>query len=85
MELAVKDQQNLKQEYELLEFATNVAEEFNKIVKKTKETCAEYCRRVLSTYTRCQTSTEKRLDLLPEHELFLKHLQDMYQEDEQES
>ena len=27
---------------------------------------------------------EKRLDVLPEHELFLKHLQDRYQEDEQE-
>ena len=39
---------------------------------------------VLSTYNRCQTSVEKRLDVLLEHELFLKHLQDRYQEDEKE-
>ena len=53
-------------------------------MKKTKATCAEFCRRVLSTYNRCQTSAEKRLDVLPEHELVLKHLQDMYKEYEQE-
>ena len=53
-------------------------------MKKTKGACAEYCRRMLSTYNRCQTSVERRLDVLPEHELFLKHLQDRYQEDEQE-
>ena len=41
-ELAIKDQQTLKQEYELLEFAINVAKEFKKIVKKTKTTCAEF-------------------------------------------
>ena len=53
-------------------------------MKRTKKTCAEFCRRVLSTYNRCQNSAEKRLDVLPKHELFLKHLQDRYQEDEQE-
>ena len=83
-ELVVKDQQTLKQEYELLEFVINVAEEFEKTVKKTKAACVEYCRTVLSTYNRCQTSTEKRLDVLPEHELFLKHLWERNQEDEQE-
>ena len=51
-ELPVKDQQSLKQEYDLLEFAINVAEEFKKTVKKTKGACAEYCRRVLATYNR---------------------------------
>ena len=35
-ELAIKDQQTLKQEYEFLEFAINVAKEFKKTVKKTK-------------------------------------------------
>ena len=39
---------------------------------------------MLSTYNRCQTSAEKILDVLPEHELFLKHLQERYQEHEQE-
>ena len=82
MELAVKYQQTLKQEYELMEFAINVVEEFKKTMKNTKTICAEFCRRVLSTYNRCQTSAEKRLDVLPEHELFLKKLHDMYQEDE---
>ena len=53
-------------------------------MKNTKVACAEYCVRVLSTYNRCQISAKKRLDVLPEHELFLKHLQDRYQEDEQE-
>ena len=43
-----KDQQSLKQEYDLLEFAINVAEESKKTVKKTKGACAKYCRRVLS-------------------------------------
>ena len=74
VELAVKDQQTLKHEYELLEFAINVVEEFKKTVKKTKAACAQFCRRVLSTYNRCQNSAENRLDVLLEHELFLKHL-----------
>ena len=84
MELAIKDHQILKQEYDLLEFAVNVAEEFKKTVNKTKGACVEYCRRVLATYNRCQNSAEKRLDVIPEHELFLEHLQNRYQEDEQE-
>ena len=83
-DLAVKDQQTLQQEYELMEFASNVAEEFKKIVKKTKTACAKFFKRVLFTYNRCQVSVEKRLEMLPEHELFLKHLQDRYKEDEQE-
>ena len=82
--LAVKDQQTLKQEYELMEFTSNVSEEFKKMVKKTKNACAEFCGRVLFTYNWCQTSIEKILEVLPEHELFLKHLQDRYKEDEQE-
>ena len=78
----MKDQQILKHEYELLEFAFNVEEEFKKTVKKTKGACVEYCRRVLFTYNRFQNSAEKRLDVIPEHELFLEHLQNRYQEDE---
>ena len=81
-ELVVKDQQILKQEYELLEFVINVVEEFKKIVKNKKGACDEYCRRVLSTCNRCQNYVEKRLDMLEKHEFFLKHLQDRYREDE---
>ena len=84
VDLSVKDQQTLKQEYELMEFTSNITEEFKKLVKKTKTACAEFCRRVLFTYNRCQTSAEKRLEVLPEYELFLKHLHDRYNEDEQE-
>ena len=80
----LKDQQSLKQEYDLLEFAINVAEEFKKIVKKTKGACAKYYRRVLATYNRCQFSAERRLDSIPKHKLFIEHLQNRYQEDEQE-
>ena len=67
----------------MLEFAINTAEEFKKAVKKTKGACTKFCRRVLITYNRCQVSIEHRLEALPEHELFTKMLQSMYQEDEQ--
>jgi len=67
-----------------LEFSINIAEEFKKTVKKTKGLCVEYYRRVLVTNNRCQVSIEKRLDAIPEHELFIEHLQNKYQEDEQE-
>ena len=83
-ELPVKEQHSLKQGYDLLEFAINVAEEFKKTVKKTKGACVEYCRRVLATYNGCQISEEKIFDAILEHKLFIKHLQNRYQEDEQE-
>ena len=40
VELPLKDQQALRQDYDLLEFAINTAEEFKKSVKKTKGACA---------------------------------------------
>ena len=49
-DLSVKDQQTLNQEYELMEFASNIVEEFKKAVKKTKTACAKFWRRVLFTY-----------------------------------
>ena len=52
-DLPAKDQRSLKQNYDLLEFAINTAEEFKKAVKKTRGACTEYCRRVLITYNRC--------------------------------
>ena len=51
-EIPVKDRQILKQDYDLLEFAINTAEEFKKMVKKMRGACAKYCRRVLVTYNR---------------------------------
>ena len=53
-ELPSKDKQALKQDYDLLEFSINTAEDFKKAVKKTKGACAEFFRRLLITYKRCQ-------------------------------
>ena len=81
-DLPTKYQRSLKQDYDLLEFSINTAEEFKKAVRKTRGACTEYCRRVLVTYNRCQVAVEQRLDALPEHELFTGMLQSRYQEDE---
>ena len=65
VDLPAKDQHSLKQDYDLLEFAINTAQEFKKTVKKTRGACTEYRRRVLVTYKRCQVAAEQRLDALP--------------------
>ena len=52
-DLPSKDQQALRQDYDLLEFSINTAEEFKKVVKKKKGACAELFRRLLITYNRC--------------------------------
>ena len=77
-ELPTKDRHTLKQDYDLLEFAINTMKEFKKTVKKTRGACAEYCRRVLVTYNRCQVATEQRVYAIPEHELFKEQLQSRY-------
>ena len=46
----VKDLEMIKLDYELIDFASNAAEELRKKVKKTKNSCAEFFRRVLLTY-----------------------------------
>ena len=84
VELPIKDRQSLKKDYDLLEFAINIAEEFKKTVKKMRGSCAEYYQRVPATYNRCQFSTDRILDSIPEHKLFIEHLQNRCQEDEQE-
>ena len=53
VELPSKDKQALKQDYDLIEFAINTAEDFKKAVKKTKGAFMEFFRRVLITYNRC--------------------------------
>ena len=40
-DLPAKYQQSLKQDYDWLEFAINTAEEFKKVVKKTRGACTE--------------------------------------------
>ena len=56
-----KDQETIKLEYELIEFASKAVEELVKTVRKTKSAWAEFCRRVLLAYNRCQISASKRL------------------------
>ena len=70
-------------EYELIEFASKAVEELVKTVRRTKSACAEFYRKVLLTYNRCQTFAKRKLEELPDHEMFLKQLQERWQEDEQ--
>ena len=58
VDLPAKDQQGLRQDYDLLEFSINTAEEFKKTAKKTKGACTYFCRRLLITYNHCQVATE---------------------------
>ena len=71
-----KDLEMIKLEYQLIEFASKEAEELVKAVRKTKSACAEFCRRVLLTYNWCQISASRILEVFPEHEIFLKQLQE---------
>ena len=73
-ELASKDRQALKQDYDLLEFVINTIEELKKDVRKTKGACTEFFRRILITYNWCQVEAEQRLDAFPDHNLFMETL-----------
>ena len=81
-DLPAKDQQALKRDYNLVEFAINTTEDFKKAVKKTKGLCTEFLRRLLITYNRCQIEAEERLEALPNHNAFLELLQKRFQEEE---
>ena len=81
-ELPSKDQQALKRDYDLLEFAINTAEDFKKTIKKTKGACTEFFRRLLITYNRCQIEAEQRLEVFQDHNAFVEMLQKRYQEEE---
>ena len=48
-----------------------------------KGVCAEFFRRLLITYNRCQVENEHKMDTFPDHSLFLEILQRRYQQDEQ--
>ena len=81
-ELPSKDRHALKQDYDLLEFAINTAEDFKKVVRKTKGACSEFFRRLLITYNQCQIEAEQRLEVFPDHNSFVEILQKRYQEEE---
>ena len=49
---------------------------------ETKGVFTEFCRKLLTTYNHYQISANKRLYELPEHEKYLKQMQDRWQEDE---
>ena len=70
-------------EYELIEFASKATKELVKTIRRTKSASAEFCSKVILTYNRCQTAARRRLEELPDHEMFLKQLQEQWQEDEQ--
>ena len=82
VELPSKDQQALRQDYDLLEFSINTTEEFKKAVRKKKWACIEFFRRILITYNRFRVEAEERIDAFPDHNLFVEILQKWYQEDE---
>ena len=73
-ELPSNNQQALKRDYDLLEFAINTAEDFIKVVKNKKGACTEFFRRLLITYNRCQIEAEQRLDVFPDHNSFVEML-----------
>ena len=79
----IKDLETVKLEYEMIGFGSKAVEELVKAVWRTKGVCAEFCRKVLTTYNHCQTSAKRRLEGLPDHEGFLKQLQVIRKEDEQ--
>ena len=81
-ELLVKDQQDLKRDYNLVEFAINTAKDFKKAVKKTKGLCTEFFIILLNTYNRCQIKAEERLEVFPDHDAFVELLQKRFQEEE---
>ena len=81
-ELPSKDQQALKQDYNLVEFAINTVEDFKKAVKKTKGLCIEFFRRLLITYKQCQIEAEERIEAFPDHDAFVERLQKRFQEEE---
>ena len=83
-ELPSKDKQVLKRDHDLIEFAINTAEDFQKTVKKTKGACTEFFRRALVTYNRCQVEAEQRLYEFPDHDAFVEMLQKRQQDEEAE-
>ena len=58
----IKVLETMKLEYELIEFGSKAVEELVKAVQKIKGVCEEFCRKVITTYNRCQTSSRRRLE-----------------------
>ena len=81
-ELVVKDKQALKQDHDLIEFAVNTAEDFQKNVKKTKGACTEFFRRALVAYNCCQAKAGQRLQEFPTHDAFAEMLLKRQQDEE---
>ena len=77
-----KSTENLKIEYELMDFSSNAATKFKTAVGKTLDKCMDLYKKVLTTHNRCHTSTKKRLQEFSGQEECLKYLHDRLQEDE---
>ena len=76
------DKQALKRDHDLIEFAINTAEDFQKTVKNTKGACIEFFGRALVTYNQCQVEAEQRLYEFPDHDAFVEMLQKGQQDEE---
>ena len=74
-ELPSKDQQALRQDYDLVDFSIDTAEDFKKTMRKTKGACTKFFRRLLITYNRCQVEAKQRLDVFLDHNSFVEILQ----------
>ena len=62
VEAPIKELETVNLEYELIEFRSKAREELVNIVRRTKGVYAEFYRKVLLTYNRCQTSAKRRLE-----------------------
>ena len=72
----VKDSERLQLEYELIGFSNRAAKKLIETIKKKIDKWLEFYKNVLTTHSRCQTSSKRRLDVLPTHEEHLEQLQD---------
>ena len=69
-------------EYDIMNFISKATARLTVIVEKTLDRCMEFCKMVLTTQNRCQTSSTKTLQEFPEQEEHLKYLHDRREEDE---
>ena len=71
----VRNPKILQLDYELIGFSNKATEKLIDVIRRKMDRCIEIAKKVLTTYNKCQTSSTKRIDKLPEHEEILKKLQ----------
>ena len=78
----VKIPERLQIEYDIMNFSSKVVERLIVEVELTMHKCMEFYKKVLTTHSRCQTSSARRLQEFPTQEEHLKYLHNRLQEDE---